>query len=58
MHTSILKLIYVHHNLIHFLAKNIHHFEEGKIQRIKTDNQFTHPLYFTSLKMAMRSTDI
>ena len=36
MNISILKLIYIHHDLLHVLAKNIHHLQEGKIQRTNT----------------------
>jgi len=36
MNISILKLIYIHRDLLHVLAKNIHHLQEGKIQRMST----------------------
>jgi len=36
MHVSIVKLIYIHHDLLNVSAKNIHHLQEGKIQRIST----------------------
>jgi len=36
MHVSILKLIYIHRDLLHVSTKNIHHLQEGKIQRMST----------------------
>jgi len=36
IHIHILKLIHVHCDLLHVSAKNIHHLQEGKIQRMGT----------------------